>query len=264
MARTKKVEEVVNEEVVNETVTEEATTEEVEEVKPVKSTKTTTQDDTLKQENETLKNQLNEQTNQIAQLSQMLAQLQAQMLNSQAVQPVAQAKDDEVILLGSAMYGRESLTDSFGHEVVVFNGFGDVKPIAKDLFNSVYIPKNERLFRSGLIYFVGESEKYYDIKKIKRPLVILSEDEIVNILQQDNVEMTKLLNKATANKTNVAAMSNLANIIALVIIKGRVNSNPMLLQTLSSYFNMQDFNKPISMVMWASQSGICSNNVDEY
>ena len=220
-------------------------------------------DNKLAQENEELKNQLNEQTSQIAQLSQMLAQLQSQMMTQNSVQNQKTDNDDEVILLGSAMYGRESLCDSFGHEVVVFNGFGSVKPVQKELFTSIYTPKNEKFFRSGLVYFVGESEKYYDIKKIRKPLIILTEEQLIDVLNMDNVEMTKELNKATSNKTNKVAMSNLPNIIALMIINNKVNANPMVIQTLSSYFGL-DLNKTISMVMWATQTGICSNNNEDF
>lgn len=249
MARTKKVVEENTEEVVvnaNEEIVQS-------EVK-----KETSTDNTLKQENEALKNQLNEQAGQIAQLNQMLMQLLA---NQQQIVP--QQKDDETILLGSSMYGREALCDALGNEMIVFNGFGDIKPISKDLFTSVYIPKNEKFFRSGLVYFVGESEKYYDIKKIRKPLIIPTEEELIRILNLDNVGMTAELDKITANKTNKLAMANLPNAISLILIDGKVNMNPMVTGAISAYFGL-DINKTISMVMWATQSGICSNTSNEY
>lgn len=213
----------------------------------------TTTDVKLKEENDLLKDQL-------AKMNEMLVQLQNKVLSQdtppQAPQPTY--SEDEKIALGCAMFGTNGIRDAIGTTRVKFDGFGSVKFVDKDTLKAINIPQNDKLFSKGLIYFVDDS--MYDKEKMPRPNTSIDKDSLIELLSKNNVELTEGLDKITSKRIDKNMCAIVLSLISLLIVKGKVQSTPMLSNFLSAYFEI-NFDSSLQMTMWAENVGISKNSI---
>lgn len=145
-----------------------------------------------KQANEDLKKQME-------QMQQMMMQLQQTVLASQTVNKQVAPSNNAKVQLMSCAWGKLGLNDVNNSTIIEFEDTYAVETISYNVLQQLLTIENKnKFFKTGLVCFVGDSEKYYDEEGIPKPY-ILTKENIIKIYQQpyDKVinDLDKVINK---------------------------------------------------------------------
>lgn len=156
-----------------------------------------------KNEKEELKKQLELMKQQMEQNQQMMMQLQQSMLLQQSKPTNGLVNMNEKVNIVSYAWGRLTLKDAHGSTIVRFKDSYEVETISYNALQQIMTTENKnKFFKTGLVAFVGESEKFYESEGIDKPYV-LSKENLIELYKLPYDQCINKLNQLISNDDRV-------------------------------------------------------------
>ena len=209
-----------------------------------------------KSEKEELKQQLELMKQQMEQNQQMMMQLQQSMLVQQPKPTNGMVDMNEKISIVSYAWGRLSLKDAHGSTIVRFKDSYEVEIISYNELRQIMTTDNKnKFFKTGLVAFVGESEKFYESELISKPFV-LSKENLIEIYKLPYDQCINKLNQLISNDERVkqCILWQSVRLLAKQEIND-MNAYSLIPSVLMSYFGCRNVESAKGQVNLAKDVG---------
>ena len=209
-----------------------------------------------KTEKEELKKQLELMKQQMEQNQQMMMQLQQSILMQHSKPINGIVNMNEKVNIVSYAWGRLTLKDAHGSSIVKFKDSYEVETISYNSLQQIMTTENKnKFFKTGLVAFVGESEKFYESEGIDKPFV-LSKENLIEVYKLPYDQCINKLNQLISNDERVkqCILWQSVRLLAKQEIND-MNAYSLIPSVLMSYFGCRNVESAKGQVNLAKDIG---------